>query len=91
MNIEENDTVIDAAEKFLFKKVTTYSAYRLKQLGKKIQIDENLMEHIWVALKHCLSHMTNLLKNRHLDQIIICTIFGVCKNLNKMNFDLNIF
>jgi hypothetical protein len=51
-----------------------------------MQLDD-LMEDIWTVLKHCLSHMTNLLKNRHLDQIIICSIYGVYKIFDKMNFD----
>lgn len=52
-----------------------------------MQIDNSLRNHMWNALKWCLSHMTNLLKNRHLDQIIICNIYGVCKILDEMNFD----
>jgi len=52
-----------------------------------MQIGVTLREDIWIVLKRCLSHMTNLLKNRHLDQIIICCIYGVCKILDKMKFD----
>lgn len=87
MEVEENDgAVIDDPEKILFKKVTTYTAHRLFKLCELMQIDD-LMEDIWTVLKHCLSHMTNLLKNRHLDQIIICSIYGVYKIFDKMNFD----
>ncbi len=34
---------------------------------------------VWQAIAYILTEKTNLMINRHLDQIIMCTIYGVCR------------
>ena len=34
---------------------------------------------VWTTAKYILEHHVELMRNRHLDQIILCTVYGVCK------------
>ena len=42
-------------------------------------VNEEVSELIWSIVKVTLSQETSLLIGRHLDQIIMCAIYGVCK------------
>lgn len=42
-------------------------------------IDDGVTEKIWSVLKALLAQETDLLVGRHLDILIMCTIYGVCR------------
>ena len=42
-------------------------------------MNEEVSELIWSIVKVTLSQETSLLIGRHLDQIVMCAIYGVCK------------
>ena len=42
-------------------------------------VNEEVSELIWSIVKVTLSQETSLLIGRHLDQIVMCAIYGVCK------------
>ena len=66
------------------RRVLAYCALRIFDLGNMLNITEEVREDIWAVMKNGLSEETELFINREMDQIIICTIYGVCKakNLN---------
>lgn len=67
-----------------FRKVMALAATRIHRLGMALELDATHMNQVWSAVKECLSSQLHLLKDRHLDQIILCSIYGVCK-VNKLN------
>ena len=62
-----------------FKRVLAYCASRLVALAESLMLPTALQENIWTALKHFLSNQTEILLDRHIDQLILCVIFGICK------------
>ena len=62
-----------------FKRVLTLTAHKIMELCDRLGLQEINKEHIWTSMKHVLSEKTEMLTNRHLDQLILCTIYGVCK------------
>ena len=72
-----------------FKRVLAYSANRITELCSKVSLNETLQEEIWSTFKYFLSEKTECLISRHLDHIILCTIYGVCKN-NKIPISFKI-
>lgn len=58
------------------------------EICDRISLTEALKEDIWLAIKYLLSEKTELLTNRHLDQLIICTVYSVCK-LNQIPLTFN--
>lgn len=63
-----------------FKRVLSYSANRITEICNSVKLAPGLQEEVWAAFKFFLSEKTEFLISRHLDQIILCTIYGVCKN-----------
>lgn len=63
---------------YIFRKALCLLAERLWSLVKRLQI-ELLANKIWVALRYCLRNHIDLLRNRHMDQILLPTIYIVCK------------
>ena len=60
-----------------FKRVLHLSAYKIHTICDEIDIDETIKEKAWEIMKQCLGSETDLLYNRHLDQLVLCTIYGV--------------
>ena len=62
-----------------FKRVLHLAAQKILDLTQVLAITDDVKEKIWTITKSLLSIETHLLTNRHLDQLIMCTIYGVCK------------
>lgn len=63
-----------------FKKVLSYSANRITEICTAISLSASIQEEIWNSFKYFLSEKTEFLISRHLDHIILCSIYGVCKS-----------
>ena len=68
-----------AHERF-FKRVLELTASHIFELANELNInDESIKEKIWETMKYCLSSESQLLMGRHIDQLILCSIYAVCK------------
>ena len=52
---------------------------RLCKLCNFLQVGKDVQHKIWTCFEHCVTQMPELVKNRHIDQILMCCIFGMCK------------
>jgi len=64
---------------FVFRKLITLSARRILEITEKLSLDEFVTEQIWISFKFCIAENIYLLYDRHIDQLILCTVYGVCK------------
>lgn len=56
------------------------ASVRLKALCKMLNLTESDTQKIWTNLENSIIHHTRaLLMDRHLDQLIMCAIYVVCK------------
>lgn len=62
-----------------FRKVLSLAASRIFRLGTLLELDAKYLNQVWTAVKECISSHHALLKDRHLDQVILCSLYGVCK------------
>lgn len=62
-----------------FRKVLSLAASRIYRLGTILGLEAKFLNQVWTAIKECLSTQHHLLKDRHLDQIVLCSLYGVCK------------
>ena len=62
-----------------FKRVLQLTATTIIDLGDMLKIDQGTREIIWTVMKGVLSQETDMLTDRHIDQLVLCTIYGVCK------------
>ncbi|XP_038135588.1 retinoblastoma-like protein 1 [Cyprinodon tularosa] len=62
-----------------FRKVYHLASVRLRDLCLKLDISPELRGKIWTCFEHALVHCTDLMKDRHLDQLLLCCIYIISK------------
>ncbi|XP_069826245.1 retinoblastoma-associated protein isoform X2 [Dendropsophus ebraccatus] len=66
-----------------YKKVYRLAYLRLNSLCTSLLPDHPELEHIiWTLFQHTLQHEYDLMRDRHLDQIMMCSMYGICKAKN---------
>lgn len=67
-----------------FRKVYHLAHLRLDTLCQSLQVsDEEVKRRIWTCLEWVIRTHTDLMKDRHLDQIIMCSLYIICKVSGK--------
>lgn len=63
----------------IFRKFYNLAGVRMENLCSKLGItDTNLKLKIWTLFEDSVRH-TNLIKDRHLDQLLMCAVYVICK------------
>uniref|UniRef100_A0A670JUP9 RB transcriptional corepressor like 1 n=1 Tax=Podarcis muralis TaxID=64176 RepID=A0A670JUP9_PODMU len=62
-----------------FRKVYHLASVRLRDLCIKLDVSNDLRRKIWTCFEFTLVHCTDLMKDRHLDQLLICALFIMAK------------
>nr|XP_056712832.1 retinoblastoma-associated protein [Euleptes europaea] len=66
-----------------YKKVYCLAYIRLNNLASRLLPDHpDLIQLIWTLFHHTLQNEYELMKDRHLDQIMMCSMYGICKVKN---------
>ncbi|CAH3042018.1 unnamed protein product [Pocillopora meandrina] len=65
-----------------FRKVYHLSSVRLRDLCTKLDVHEELRLKMWTCFEHTLMNVTELMKDRHIDQILMCCIYVMGKVTN---------
>ncbi|KAG5678364.1 hypothetical protein PVAND_008046 [Polypedilum vanderplanki] len=77
--------------KLFFRKFYQLAHLRLQDLHKNLQFTNNtdLLRKIWTLFEYAILEHTSLMKDRHLDQILMCCVYVLCKirpNENRHTF-----
>jgi len=69
-----------------YRKIYHMMARRIQHLAARIDvprvsIGNNLIQTIFTIFENCLIHHSGLFKDRHIDQILLCSVYIVCKVL----------
>nr|XP_055047594.1 retinoblastoma-like protein 2 isoform X1 [Misgurnus anguillicaudatus] len=62
-----------------FRKVYHLASVRLRDLCAKLDISTDLRRKIWTCFEYSLVHCTELMMDRHLDQLLMCAIYVMTK------------
>lgn len=62
-----------------FRKVYHLASVRLRDLCAKMDVPSELRGKIWTCFEHSLVHCTSLMKDRHLDQLLLCSVYIISK------------
>lgn len=67
--------------KLFFRKYYQLAHLRLKDLCKNLQFNNSsdLLRKIWTLFEYAVIEHTSLMKDRHLDQILMCCVYVLCK------------
>ena len=67
-----------------FYRVLRQAATQMYHLASGLRLSEDVIEEIWSLVKYVFTEKINLLIGRHLDNIIFCSIYVICK-ISKLN------
>ncbi|XP_068452622.1 retinoblastoma-like protein 2 isoform X2 [Clinocottus analis] len=62
-----------------FRKVYHLASVRLRDLCCRLDISSDLRRKIWTCFEHSLVHCSELMKDRHLDQLLMCAVYVMAK------------
>ncbi|XP_067091164.1 retinoblastoma-like protein 2 isoform X1 [Osmerus mordax] len=62
-----------------FRKVYHLASVRLRDLCVKLDISSELRRKIWTCFEYSLVHCTELMMDRHLDQLLMCAVYVMTK------------
>ncbi|KAL0968597.1 hypothetical protein UPYG_G00269000 [Umbra pygmaea] len=62
-----------------FRKIYHLASVRLRDLCAKLDISCELRRKIWTCFEYSLVHCTELMMDRHLDQLLMCAIYVMTK------------
>ncbi|XP_034950219.1 retinoblastoma-like protein 1 [Chelonus insularis] len=63
-----------------FRKFYTLASCRMQNLCNELSVIEtDLKKKIWTIFEYSIKDRTELMKDRHLDQILMCAVYVVCK------------
>lgn len=81
VNVDGGDRPVipDAALEIFFRKILFVTSGRVQELSSRAGLSPAQAECVWSAMKIVLSDRWRLLVGRHLDQIIMCCVYGVAK------------
>ncbi|ELT97791.1 hypothetical protein CAPTEDRAFT_132839 [Capitella teleta] len=66
-----------------FVKACRLAHHRMSILCGHLDLNSDLQKQIWSCIETCICHRTKILQDRHLDQVIMCALYGVCKIREK--------
>ncbi|XP_059192050.1 retinoblastoma-like protein 2 [Centropristis striata] len=62
-----------------FRKVYHLASVRLRDLCAKLDISSELRRKIWTCFEYSLVHCTELMRDRHLDQLLMCAVYVMAR------------
>lgn len=69
-----------------FKRLLSYLAQKLVEITEQLEILEEVKERVWELIKTCITDHMDLIVNRTLDTIVLCSIYAVCKLFKPISF-----
>ncbi|KAF3781853.1 Retinoblastoma-related protein [Nymphaea thermarum] len=76
---EAGETCAETGINVFFRKVLKLAAIRIKSLCERLQQPNTVMESVYSLIQQILDRQTALFFNRHIDQLILCSLYGVSK------------
>lgn len=80
-NTQPNSSQSPKSLRLFFRKYYQLAHLRLKDLCKNLQFtnSSDLLRKIWTLFEFAVIEHTSLMKDRHLDQILMCCVYVLCK------------
>ncbi|KAK8938383.1 Retinoblastoma-related protein [Platanthera zijinensis] len=76
------ETCAEAGLSCFFNKILKLAAIRIRSLCERLRLSQQILEHVYFLIQQILSQRTALFYNRHIDQLILCSIYVVNKIWN---------
>ncbi|KAK1311419.1 Retinoblastoma-related protein [Acorus calamus] len=78
------ETCAEAGMNVFTSKILKLAAVRVRNLAERLHLSQQVVERVYFLVQQILSLQTTLFFNRHIDQIILCSLYGVAK-ISQLN------
>ncbi|KAL5700551.1 Retinoblastoma-related protein 1 [Ranunculus cassubicifolius] len=78
------ETCAETGISVFFTKILKLAAVRINGLVERLKLNQQIRETVYCFVQQILSQRTALFFNRHIDQIILCSLYGVAK-ISQLN------
>ncbi|EMS61266.1 Retinoblastoma-related protein 2 [Triticum urartu] len=85
-----NEKCAEVGVHIFFSKILKLAAIRIRNLCERLRHVEQT-ERVYNIFKQILDQQTTLFFNRHIDQLILCSLYGVAKGLGSRHVDIIVF
>lgn len=62
-----------------FRQVYYVASFRVRDLCDRLNLTRDVLVKVWTCVENVIMHNTDLLRDRCLDQMLLCCLYGVCK------------
>jgi hypothetical protein len=66
-----------------YRKVYQMAFLRIKDLCERLQLDVDTIQKIWTCFEYCMIRSPDIMRERDIDQVIMCSVYIVAKVLRK--------
>ncbi|KAF5192402.1 Retinoblastoma-related protein [Thalictrum thalictroides] len=78
------ETCAETGINVFFSKILKLVAVRINGMVERLKLNQHIRETVYCFVQQILSQRTALFFNRHIDQIILCSLYGVAK-ISQLN------
>ena len=78
-NASQTPTKKNSSLHLFFRKVYNLALIRLDAMCRYFELQEDVLDPAWTCLEWVLMQQVMVMKDRHLDQVIMCTLYLMCK------------
>lgn len=78
------ETCAETAINVFFSKIVKLAAVRINGMVERLQLSQQIKESVYSLFQKILGQRTNLFFCRHIDQIILCSLYGIAK-ISQLN------
>ena len=72
--------VSQISDSFVFGQFYHLASVRLQDLCNRLELyEEDLRKKIWTCFEYSIMNHSDLMQDRHLDQILMCAVYVICK------------
>ncbi|CAG9320736.1 unnamed protein product [Blepharisma stoltei] len=87
-HLDSKESTNHPAVLIFYRRFLVYCVNRVVDLSNLFGLQDQIKEEIWTVLKSVIIEAIEMLVDRQIDQIISCTIYGVCK-AKSLNITFN--
>lgn len=66
-----------------YRKVYQMSFVRIKDLCERLELDTDILRKVWTCFEYSIMRSPDMMRDRYIDQLIMCSIYVVAKVLRK--------
>lgn len=84
---KDSEVFVMAVDNEIINRILHYTSNLVSNLNSSLGVNPKTSEKVWELVKHIILQRRDMLSKRYLDQLIMCSLYGICKVVDlKLKF-----